>query len=48
MEIFVIIVILLVCGGLGSAVAPKNKTEAGFVLGLMLGPIGILIAAVMK
>lgn len=43
------VVIWLICGGIASAVArPKGQAGAGFALGVLLGPIGILIAAVMK
>ena len=44
----ILIVLALVCGGLGYAVAAEDKKGLGAVLGLLLGPIGVLIAAVMK
>ena len=40
----VLILSLLICGGLGYAVASPEKRGLGLALGLLLGPIGILIA----
>lgn len=39
---------LAVCGFLGAAVASsKNRAGTGLVLGLLLGPIGVLVAALL-
>lgn len=46
MEIVFVLIVVLICGGLGSAVSHESKKGLGFVLGLLLGPIGVLIAAV--
>ena len=34
------------CGGLGYAVAGDDKKGLGAMLGVLLGPLGILIAAI--
>lgn len=38
----------VVCGGLGSAVSHHTRQGLGFLLGFLLGPIGILIAVFLK
>ena len=48
MEIVVVILVLGVCSLLGYAVASDRNKGLGAVLGFLLGPIGILIAAVVK
>lgn len=47
MEVFFLIV-ALVCAGLGYAVATEDKKVLGAVLGLILGPIGVIVAALLK
>jgi len=43
------IVFFAVCGFIGSALAsPKGKSGAGFALGFLLGPIGIVVAALLS
>ena len=45
--LFFLIFWCAICGGLGYAVAgDESKKGLGAVLGVMLGPLGILIAAV--
>lgn len=47
MEIILICLLIgLVCGALGSAVTPQKGL--GFLLGFLLGPIGVLIAVFLK
>lgn len=46
MEIFIIVA--LVCCGLGYAIAPDDKKGLGAILGLLLGPIGLIVAALLK
>jgi uncharacterized membrane protein YeaQ/YmgE (transglycosylase-associated protein family) len=43
-----VLVVCFVCGALGYAVGDqKNQGGLGAVLGIMLGPVGVLIAAVL-
>ena len=43
-----IIFFLLICGVIGAALrSSKNEAGAGFLAGLLLGPLGILIAVLM-
>lgn len=42
------VLVAVVCGSLGYAVADQNDRVMGLVLGLILGPIGVLIAAVTR
>ena len=42
----IMIIIWIVCAILGAIVTDRHAI--GFVLGLLLGPIGVLIAAVMR
>tara|TARA_R110000851_G_scaffold9707_8_gene35860 strand:+ start:2049 stop:2195 length:147 start_codon:yes stop_codon:yes gene_type:complete len=44
----ILILFALVCAVLGYAVATEENKVMGVVLGLILGPIGIIIAAIMK
>jgi hypothetical protein len=37
-----------VCGGLGRVVAIRSKKNLGGLVGLLLGPIGVVVAAVLK
>jgi hypothetical protein len=46
MEIYV--VVALICAGLGYAVASDENKVIGAVLGLILGPIGVIVAVLMK
>lgn len=43
-----IIIFSAICGGVGYAVASEQNKAAGAILGLVFGPIGIVVAAVMK
>jgi len=43
MEIYIII--WLLCAGLGYLIAADNRKGAGMALGLIFGPLGVLIAA---
>ena len=42
----IILIALLICSALGYAVAGTRKKALGAILGLFLGPFGILIAAI--
>ncbi len=42
----ILLLLLIICAALGYAVAGKNKKGLGLILGLILGPLGVLIAAV--
>ena len=42
----IFIVFLVICSALGYAVAGTRKKTLGAVLGFLLGPFGILIAAI--
>lgn len=45
----VVITVWVICAIIGAAIGhSKGNGTAGFFLGLLLGPLGILIAAVMK
>ncbi len=44
--LFVLVIGLLITGALGSAVSGPSKKRLGFWLGALLGPIGVLIAAI--
>ena len=44
----VLFVIALVFGGIGVALAGEGHGERGFFLGFLLGPIGLVIVAVMR
>jgi len=45
MGAIVYLIAILVFGALGSAVS-KERKGLGFVLGFLLGPLGVLIAAI--
>lgn len=40
-----LIIMSLVCGGLGYAIAGDESKPLGIVLGLLLGPLGLVVAA---
>jgi hypothetical protein len=40
----IIIVVALICAGLGCALASDENKVMGTVLGLILGPIGVIVA----
>ena len=43
--LFTLVVIWTICGVAGAIVgSPKNAAGAGFLLGFLLGPIGIIVA----
>lgn len=46
MEMFIILLVWLVCGFAGAGVSHETKKGFGFVLGLLFGPLGVLIAAI--
>lgn len=47
MAFFVVAVVcLFICGLLGKAVAGEEEARFGFWLGFLLGPIGVVVAAV--
>ncbi len=46
--IIILFVSALVCGVLGQMVAPRDKKNTGGILGFLLGPLGVLIAALLK
>ena len=48
MEFFIIFILWMIFATLAWAVSSEDKKGLGFMLGILLGPIGILIAAVMK
>ena len=49
MELLIILIVWCgICGGLGYAVAKDDNKGLGAVLGIILGPIGVIVAAVMK
>jgi hypothetical protein len=43
-----LILLWLVCSVLGAAVAPRGSTLAGFTFGLLLGPLGVIVAACLR
>ena len=49
MEFLIVIFVCLVCGLIGNAVASdKGRSSAGFWLGFLLGPLGIIIALLLS
>jgi ribosomal protein L37AE/L43A len=45
----VILASLFVCGVIGaSLLSPRNQAGTGFILGALLGPIGVVVAAVLR
>jgi hypothetical protein len=46
MELYIIVAV--VCAGLGYAVATEENRVLGVVLGALLGPIGVIVAAILK
>jgi len=46
MELFIVLMIWLVCGFAGAGVSHQSKKTPGFMLGLVFGPLGVLIAAI--
>ena len=46
MVLFLCIISILICGLLGFLVAGPSKKGLGVLLGALLGPLGILIAAI--
>ena len=42
------IIVAVVCAGLGYAVATEENRVLGVVLGGLLGPIGVIVAAILK
>jgi hypothetical protein len=46
MELYIIVAV--VCAGLGYAVATEENKVMGAVLGGSLGPIGVIVAAILK
>ncbi len=46
MEVLVVLVIWLVCGLAGAGVSHPSKKTPGFLLGLVFGPLGVLVAAI--
>ncbi len=41
-----VLVWIILCGGLGGAIgATKNRLPAGIILGILFGPIGVIIVA---
>lgn len=49
MDPLAIIIVAVFCALIGAAIgSPKGQAGAGFFLGFLLGPIGIIVIAVMK
>lgn len=48
MEVFIWLMVACMCGALGAAIASDENKMMGFILGCLLGPIGVIVAAVMK
>ena len=44
----ILFLFLFLCCIIAAAVAPKNRAGTGFLLGLLLGPFGILIAILLR
>lgn len=43
------VIIWIICGVIGALIGrSKGRGGAGFALGILLGPLGVIIAAVMK
>ena len=42
------LVIAIICGILGAAIADENDRLMGVILGALLGPIGLIIVAIVK
>ena len=47
---FIALVVCLACGALGAAIANSNGASGGlgFVVGFVLGPLGVLVAALLR
>lgn len=48
MEVFIFIVIGLMFGIASYTVAPEGKKEIAAIFGLLFGPVGLIVAALMK
>lgn len=49
MEVFILALFVgAICGAIASAIVKEEKRPMAFILGLLLGPFGILIAVLMK
>jgi uncharacterized membrane protein YeaQ/YmgE (transglycosylase-associated protein family) len=47
--LFIVLIFGAICGGLAYAVTPnKEKKVLGAVLGVLLGPIGVLVSVFLK
>jgi hypothetical protein len=46
MELYIIVAV--VCAGLGYAIATEENKVMGTILGGLLGPIGVIVAAILK
>ena len=42
------LVIAIICGILGAAIADENNRLMGALMGALLGPIGLIIVAIIK
>lgn len=43
-----LLIILLICCGLGALLAPEDKRWIGALVGFLLGPIGVIVAALIR
>lgn len=48
MEVFFWIIVAFMFGAASYAVAPEGKKWLGVILGLLFGPIGLLVSVLMK
>lgn len=46
MELFIALLLWVIFGMLSAAVAHESKKTLAFILGLFLGPLGILVSAI--
>jgi uncharacterized membrane protein YeaQ/YmgE (transglycosylase-associated protein family) len=48
MTVELLLIFAVVCAFLANSVAPSDKKNLGFILGLVLGPIGVLVAVLLR
>lgn len=48
MTVELLLIFAVVCAFLANSVAPADKKNLGFIMGLVLGPIGVLVAVLLR